>query len=148
MRRSESSYRVGRWLVLISLLAVDAGAGRPAVVVGEVTARMAGATPETERSLRALVTRELADLELPSQRGPSYILSASLVRLDSRASAAGAEASCEVAATLRRAGSGAILAIIRGRGRAEDEPAAVEGARARALEAAVHGAVKRVPEAL
>lgn len=148
MRRSGSSSRVGRWLVLFSLLAADAGAGRPVVVVGEVSARMAGAPAETERALRALVTREVAGLELEGQRGASYVLSASLVRLESRSSAAGAEATCVVAATLRRAGSGAILATIRGRGRAEDEPAAIEGARARALEAAVHGAVRRVPEAL
>ncbi len=126
-----------------------ADAARPTIALGEVSAKVAGEGPATEGVLRALVAREIGRLEIDHPNRPeSYVLSASLVRLDASTSRSGTRATCVVAATLRRAGSGALLAMMRGSGVAEDERGAVDGAKSRALEAAVHGAVRRVPEAL
>jgi hypothetical protein len=129
--------------------AVDADAGRATIRVGEVSARVSGADSTTEGTLRTLVAREIGRLELDQpSRADAYILSASLVRLEAGTSSAGSRATCVVSATLRRAGTGALLAMMRGSGTAEDDRSALEGAKARALEAAVHGAVRRVPDAL
>ena len=83
-----------------------------------------------------------------ARRGDAYVLSASLVRLDARESRDGARASCVVSATLRQARTGTLLAMMRGSGTAEDDRNMLEGAKERALEAAVYGAVRRLPEAL
>jgi hypothetical protein len=127
----------------------NAAAARATVTVGEVTAKVSGADARTERMLRSLVARELDRMELDrAPRTETYVLSASLVRLDVRASRDGSHATCTVSATLRNARSGALLAIMRGSGVAEDDEGELESAKQRALSAAVHGAVKRVPEAL
>jgi hypothetical protein len=135
--------------LLGSSVSREADAGRSTIRVGEVSARVAGADATTEGTLRALVAREIGRLELDHPTRPdAYVLSASLVRLDARTSSEGSRATCVVSATLRRAGTGVLLAMMRGSGTAEDERSALEGAKARALEAAVHGAVRRVPDAL
>jgi hypothetical protein len=128
---------------------LDAHAGRPTITLGEVSAKVAGEGPATESVLRALVAREIGRLQIDHPSRPeSYVFSASLVRLEARSSHQGTRATCVVSGTLRRAGSGALLAMMRGSGVAEDERGALEGAKTRALEAAVHGAVRRVPDAL
>jgi hypothetical protein len=50
--------------------------------------------------------------------------------------------------TLKDAQGGAVWAILDGRATAEDAPSAGERAEQGALEAAVQGAIKRVPEAV
>lgn len=129
--------------------AETARAQRPVITVGEVSARVRGADARTEQSLRALVTRELERLRLERQgRDQTYVFSAALVRLDARTSGDGARATCVVSGMLRRAGTGAIVAVMQGSGEAEDDRSALEGAKERALEAAVHGAVRHVPDAV
>lgn len=143
---------VTRLVVLAALVTsspFDARAGRPTITLGEVSAKVAGADAATEGVLRTLVAREIGRLEVDRAGRPeTYVFSASLVRLETRASQQGTQATCVVSGTLRRAGSGVLLAMMRGSGVAEDERGALEGAKTRALEAAVHGAVRRVPDAL
>src|SRR5689334_14506959 len=138
-------------LSLSCLLAASstlASPGSPApIIVGEVT------VGELDRStlglFRTLVEREIGHLEL--DRGPrpqGYVFSASLVRLDARATHGGSHASCVVAGALRRAGSGAIVALMHGSGSVDGDRGSLTAIRERALEVAVHGAVRRVPEAL
>jgi hypothetical protein len=121
----------------------------PVISVGEVTVKSAGADVAMERRLRFFLGREIDRLKLDTvHRGDVYVVSASLVRLEARESRDGARASCVVSATLRQARTGTLLAMMRGSGIAEDDHDMLEGAKERALEAAVYGAVRRLPEAL
>jgi hypothetical protein len=125
-----------------------AAAHGPTVAVGEVSTRAKGADARTEQVFRALVSRELDRLRFDRKgRDESYVFSAALVRFDATTSRDGARATCVVSGVLRRANSGVIVAMMQGRGAAEDETDALEGAKSRALEAAVRGAVRHVPEA-
>ena len=130
------------------VLSPSAAAHGPTIRMGEVTARIAGADATTVQDMRALVSRELARLRLDVRgRDDSYVFSASLVRFEAKTSRDGARATCVVSGILRKAESGAIVAMMQGRGAAEDDRQGLEGAKSRALEAAVHGAVRHVPEA-
>jgi hypothetical protein len=121
----------------------------PTVSVGEVTVKSIGADAATEQRLRFFLGREIDRLRLDtSRRGDAYVLSVSLVRLEARESRDGTRANCVVSATLRQAKTGTLLAMMRGSGTAEDDRNMLEGAKERALEAAVYGAVRRLPEAL
>lgn len=140
-----------RWMLVAGVfgvtLSADLQAAQPRVRLGEVKAE--GADVRVERKFRALLLRELDGLTLESGRKrEAYVLSASLVRLEAKDAKEGARATCVVSTTLRRAESGSIVAMMRGRGTAEDEPGASAQAVDLALEAAVHGAVVRVPEAI
>jgi hypothetical protein len=146
-----------RWFAKAILFAAVFGASRvgtasearPAIVVGEVSGSRAGADDATLGLLRRLVEREIGRLELDHPTRPvSYVFSASLERLDTQSSREGSRAVCIVSGALRRAGSGAIVALMRGSGAVDGDKAGLPGTRARALEVAVHGAVRRLPEAL
>jgi hypothetical protein len=140
----------------VSFVAAFAGAAlaatphtAPRISVGEITATVQGLSPDTVSLLRRLVNEEVSRLRLAGQGSPeAYVLSAALVRLEVQRTSDGVRASSVVSATLRREGSGAILALLSGRGRAEAESGGIAGARTGAIEAAVRGAVRRVPEAL
>ena len=129
-------------------VSASASAHGPTITVGEVSARVAGADARTEQALRMLVSREIDRLRLDRQgQGERYVFSAALVRFDARTSHDGARATCVVSGILRKAASGVIVAMMQGRAATEDDRGALEGAKSRALEGAVHGAVRHVPEA-
>jgi hypothetical protein len=122
------------------------GATAP-IVVGEVTAGEADRA--TLGLFRSLVQREIEHLELDQGLRPQgFVFSASLVRLDAKATHGGSHASCIVAGALRRAQTGAIVALMHGSGSVDGDRGALFATRERALEVAVRGAVRRVPEAL
>ncbi|HVU04728.1 MAG TPA: hypothetical protein VHE30_23410 [Polyangiaceae bacterium] len=150
--RGRRRARFGLTLALLSaaaLIAPRLSARPPTVAVGEVSVKSAGADAATELVLRELVQREIGRLRLDEgRRDAAFVFSASLVRLEARDDANGAEATCVVSGTLRRAGSGVLVALLQGRGAAEDERGARDSARVHAMEAAVAGAVRRLPEAL
>ncbi|HEX7671392.1 MAG TPA: hypothetical protein VF395_17485 [Polyangiaceae bacterium] len=133
---------------LVLALSPSVAAHGPMIAVGEISARVPGADARTEQELRLLVSRELERLRFDRQETrDTYVFSASLVRFDAKTSRDGARAACVVSGILRKAASGAIVAMMQGRAAAEDERGALEGAKARALEGAVYGAVRHVPEA-
>jgi len=133
----------------LATLSARVAAVSPTVAVGEVSAHVAGADASTETVLRGLVTREIQHLRLDqSRRDEGYVFSASLVKFDARATRDGARATCVVSGVLRRAGSGAIVAMMQGRGAAEDGRTALASVKAEALEAAVRGAVRHLPDAM
>jgi hypothetical protein len=154
MPRRGSLFNVARAaliLVLSTSYSAKVEARPPSIALGEVTVKSAGGDAPTERRLRFLLGREIDRLRLDtsaSHRGESYVLSASLVRLEARESRDGSRASCVVSATLRQARTGTLLVMMRGSGTAVDDRDMLEGAKERALEAAVYGAVRRLPEAL
>jgi len=104
------------------------------------------AKPEVENELRSLLRAELASSEfLRVKTNQRYVLSATLVRLDSVQSADAARATCVVSVAVLREGS-TLHALINGRATAEEAKA--PAARSDALRAAVHSAMARVPKAL
>lgn len=136
-------------LVFGGAFCTDVHAAGSTIRLGEVTTKTAGASARVERQFRALLAREIDRITTnTARREEQYVLSASLVRLEARESADASRATCVVSATLRRASGGVLVAMMRGRGTAEDDRGALDDAVSHALEAAVHGAVVRVPDAL
>jgi len=119
-------------------------AAGPRVSLGEVSTKIVRSDVDLGQVLRVAVEEQLATLETPhAERGP-LILSAALVRME----ADGGKVTCVVSATLRTARGGTMLAIVEGRaGVVTDAPITPILAR-RAVEAAAHAAVVRVPDAL
>jgi len=133
-------------LVAISLLCVcgAAFAGELPVFLGAIG--IGKAKPEVESELRSLLRAELASAEFSRVKtNEHYVLSATLVRLDSVQSSDGARATCVVSVAILRDGS-TLYALIHGRATAEEAKAGA--ARSDALRAAVHSAMVRVPKAL
>ncbi len=134
---------------LVALRIGSAAEARSSITVGEITANARSADAPTLDLFRSLVEREIARLELDRAMKPThYVFSASLVRLDAHATHDGANAICVVSGTLRHENNGAIIAAMQGTGSVAGDRSALPGTRMRALEVAVHGAVKHVPEAL
>jgi hypothetical protein len=133
-------------LIAISLAVPSlARAAEPPVVIGEVGTRVSRAGVDLRRVVLYALQRELAQLALET-RGKKYVLSASLVRLDGGKDAAPNRIECTISVVLREAKSGAIRAIVEGKGRAEGEPGS--GIELAIVEAAVHAAMSGVPDAV
>jgi len=104
------------------------------------------AKPEVEGELRSLLRAELASAEFSRVRtNERYVLSATLVRLDSVQASDSARATCVVSVAILRDGA-TLHALVQGRATAEEAKA--PAARRDALRAAVHSAMVRVPKAL
>lgn len=134
------------WLCACLALSVDAhGVERP-VALGEVGAR-SGDRVEVTHTLRRAIEEELELIDFgghrPRQR---YVLSARLVKLDSVTESQSVRATCVVSVVLRRERGSTLEAVIQGRATAEEAKSEGESARASALRAAVHSALRRVPE--
>lgn len=107
------------------------------------------AKPEVGSELRALLSAELTSADFTSVKSNErYVLSATLVRLDSTQSADSVRATCVVSLALMRANGATLYAVIHGHATAEETKAHVAAARTIALRAAVHSAMVRVPLAL
>jgi len=121
-----------------------APAGELPIFLGRVG--VGEAKPEVERELRSLLRAELASLEFSRVKtNEHYVLSATLLRLDSVQSADSARATCMISVAILR-GDSTLYALIRGRATAEEAKA--PAAKSDALRAAVHSAMLRVPKAL
>jgi len=104
------------------------------------------AKPEVEGELRSLLRAELASAEFSRVRtNERYVLSTTLVRLDSVQASDSARATCVVSVAILRDGA-TLHALVQGRATAEEAKA--PAARRDALRAAVHSAMVRVPKAL
>ena len=77
-----------------------------------------------------------------------FVLSAALVRLDTRSEPRRAHSTCVVSATLSHARGGALHAVLDGRARAENVPSAVHQTELAAMQAAVESVFGRMPQAL
>ncbi|HEY0464189.1 MAG TPA: hypothetical protein VGC79_08275, partial [Polyangiaceae bacterium] len=133
-------------LVAIALLLASGAAlaGELPVFLGAIG--VGKAKPEVEGEFRSLLRTELASSEFSRLKtNQRYVLSATLVRLDSVQSADSARATCVVSVAILRDGS-TLYALIHGRATAEEAKA--PAARSDALRAAVHSAMVRVPKAL
>ena len=135
--------------VLVAIRIGTAAEAHPSISVGEISASGPGADGPTLDLLRFLVEKEIAHLELDRGAKPMhYVFSASLLRLDARTTHDGSNALCVVSGTLRHENNGAIVAVMQGSSSVAGDRGALPGTKARALEVAVHGAVRHLPEAL
>lgn len=138
-------------MMALALLALPAlaAADSAQVRLGEVENRAAVGDADVDRLFRAAVERELDRIDLRGVKArDAFVLSATLVRIESRERDREAESTAVVSATLRRAKGGELHAIIQGRARVVDDRQARRTAELSAVRGAVHSAVRRVPEAL
>jgi hypothetical protein len=147
-------------LVALSLLlgTAPAPAGEVPVFLGAIGLGNAKAKPEIQGQMRSLLREELSAADFSRiKRGERYMLSATLVRLDSVQSTDSVRATCVVSVALLRDNGSTLYALIHGRATAEEaKPAHADGngnvtndhVQSDALRAAVHSAMVRVPKAL
>ena len=138
--------RCAAGLVALSLLLTSgsAPAGEVPVFLGSVG--VGKARPEVESELRSLLRAELTSPEFTRVKtNERYVLSATIVRLDSVQSSDTVKATCVISVAVLRDGS-TLHALVHGRATAEEAKATA--ARSDALRAAVHSAMVRVPKAL
>jgi hypothetical protein len=129
------------------LTSASVPAGEVPIFLGEVG--VGTAKPELRMELRALLRAEISAADFTHVKtNERYVLSATLVRLDSALSPDSVRATCVVSVALLRDGGATLYAVIRGRAIAEDARAHAEAAQSDALRAAVHSAMLRVPPAL
>lgn len=136
-------------LVLLStlLFAARAPAGDSPVFLGAVG--VGAAKPEVQGEMRSLLRAELSSADFSRVKaGERYVLSATLVRLDSVQSSDSVRATCVVSVAVLRDGGSTLHALIHGRATAEEGRAHADRAQSDALRAAVHSAMVRVPKAL
>jgi hypothetical protein len=122
---------------------IDAKA--PAVTVGRVSAESVK-DPAIARELKSAVERELETLDLSKARA-SYVLSASLVTLETVTESERVESTAVVSAALAEKRGGSLRAVFRGKAQAIDGKDAARTAELAALKAAVRSALSRLPEA-
>lgn len=127
-------------------LSIDANAADKLVALGEVGSR-ATERPEHTRTLRQALQDEIDQIDFgrhrPRQR---YVISAQLVKLESATDDQAVRATCVVSLVLRRERGSTLEAVINGRATVEETRSETESAKATALRAAAHSAVRRVPE--
>jgi hypothetical protein len=138
-------------LLAIALLVAPASAAAPAPVsIGEVTSEVVREDVDMSLVVRGVLEQELpgVDMGKPGKPRPT-VLSLSLVRMDREAVPNNkAQVTCVVSATLRDQKKGALLAVLEGRARAENEESLVVLLEHATLKSAVRGALARLPEAL
>lgn len=126
-------------------------AAAPPITLAEVNTQVdpsATHLPDLKEILRRSAEAELKAIDWGKEGlRRRYKVSAAVVQLQSGRDGRLLRASCAVSAAVRDE-RGALLAIVEGRARAEEEGAAPASAERGALEGAVQGAIRRLPEAI
>ena len=131
----------------VVLSPASAPAGDMPVMLGEVG--VGKQAPEVRAQLRALLSAELSATDFAQVKTHDrFLLSTTLVRLDSVVAFDSVRATCVVSVALLRDNGATLHALIRGRATAEESKAHADLALSDALRAAVHSAITRVPQAL
>ena len=149
LAQARASARYAAALVALSslLATAPAPAGEVPVFLGSVG--IGKAKPEVQGELRSLLRAELSAADFGRVKSSErYMLSATLVRLDSVQSSDSVRATCVISVALLRDGGSTLYALIHGRATAEEGKAHADVAQSDALRAAVHSAMVRVPKAL
>jgi hypothetical protein len=106
-------------------------------------------TPQVQAELRSLLRAELSATDFAQVKTHDrFVLSATLVRLDSVLASDSVRATCVISVALLRDNGATLHAVIRGRATAEESKTQADVARSDALRGAVHSAITRVPQAL
>ncbi len=121
-------------------LPTPASGDAPKVAVGEVST--VDGKPDTESTIRSTLAQELPKVQVP--QGKRFVVSASLVKLETKTSGSQATTSAVVSLAVRDAKNGAIRGLVNGtsqmNGRADDA-----ASRRAVVEHAVRGATKSLP---
>lgn len=127
-------------LALPSVASGDAPANASKVSVGEVSTVDGHA--DTETTIRSTLAQELPKVKVPN--GKRFVVSASLVKLETKTSGSSATTSATISLAVRDAKNGAIRGFVNGSsqmsGRADDA-----ASRRAVVEHAVRGATKSLP---
>ena len=106
-------------------------------------------TPEVRTQLRSMLNAELSATDFAQVKTHEhYVLSATLVRLDSVTASDSVRTTCVLSVAVLRDNGATLHAMIHGRATAEESKAQAAVAQSDALRAAVHSAITRVPQAL
>jgi hypothetical protein len=133
--------------VTVLLAPVQAPAVEVPVLLGDVG--VGKQTQEVRAQLRSLLSAELSATDFAQVKSHDrYVLSTTLVRLDSVLASDTVRTTCVVSVALLRDNGATLHAVIRGRASAEESKAHADIAQTDALRAAVHSAISRVPQAL
>lgn len=144
--RLRRALALGAWCSASLLTSSNAGALESPIALGEVGAS-AGTRTDLARAFRDALEQELGRIDFGAHRPRRrYVLSATLVKLDSVTETRSVRATCVVSIALRREQESTLQAVIQGRATAEEPKSESESARESALSAAVHSALRRVPE--
>ena len=111
------------------------------VAVGEVTAPQEDAA----KTIKNTLAEELAKVKVPS--GKKFIVSASLVKLETKTSGSDATTQAVVSLAIRDAKDGAIRGVINGTGLVKSKPGDATASTI-VVETAVRGATKNLPTVL
>ena len=147
---SRSRLVVGLAALGMTLLPATSDAAPVPVDLGEVTSAVVREDVDMGAVLRQTLEQELPSVDMGGRPRPRpAILSVSLLQMERAPSAASkASVTCVISATLRDKKRGAIVAVLEGRARAENEERLVLLLERAALKSAVRGALARLPEAL
>ncbi len=137
-------------LALSPLVALPAhGADKQPIVAIEVHSQVQRQGRDLRSDLRTMVQRGVDGLDFhKTPQKARFTLSASLLSLETSEQGGKVRSSARVSVLLRDAQGGAVRAVLNGRATAEDAPGAQGRAEQGALEAAVVGALRPVPEAV
>jgi hypothetical protein len=136
-----------RLLLITAALALAAPtvAKPPPVTVGKITSE-SPAPPDASRELKAALEREIGGMDLSAAR-ERYVLTASIVKLQTVTDSDRVESTCVVSAELSRK-SGTLRAVLSGKARATDGKHGARAAQLAAIQGAARSAVKGLPQAV
>jgi hypothetical protein len=144
--------RIIPWLPMVLLaiaLSSAADAGTQPIAAVEVASRVTRDDRDLQVVLRSSVQSQLQRVDWGKNRsGGPFVLSTSLVRLDTRTEAGVTRVSATVSMALREQKRGSLRAIVEGSARFETRPSTTRAAEDDAVVAAVRGAMRNLPEAV
>lgn len=136
-------------VLLAAAVASAADAASQPIAAVEVASRVSRRDRDLRTVLRNGVESQLRTVDWGASRtGGPYVLSTSLVRLDTQTSDGVTLVSCTVSMALRDQKKGSLRAIVEGRASSETRPSAAREAEDSAVLAAVRGAVRTLPQAI
>ena len=138
---------------LLALTTSVAGAAKPKKLlsIGEVVASQ-GALARASGKLtlvRSTLEQELETIDWrKSTSNKPYVVSVSIVNLQTETTRDKVSTTCELSTTVRLARDGSVVAILNQRSRAENEPVYAKSVEDGAIRAAASAAIRKIPVAL
>ncbi len=134
---------------MLVCISTQADARNPAVLLGEIITNVARPRADLKDLFRDEVRGQLAAMDWTrTHEEESFVLSATLMKLDTRADGQRARSTCLVSATLRRQRGGAIHAIAEGKASSEDHNTQANNNELDAMRAAIRVALRGIPNTL
>lgn len=134
---------------LLALTSSVAGAAKPKLLsIGEVVSSQAKSSGKLPL-VRSTLEKELETIDWrKSTRNKPYIVSVSIVSIDTQTTRDKVSTTCELSTTVRLARDGSVVAILNQRSRAENEPVYAKSVEEGAIRAAASAAIRKIPVAL